>query len=209
MRILICDDQPLIRESLAIVIDNQPDMDVVAQAANGWEATELSNEYQPHIILMDIRMPVMDGIEATKIIQERLPQTQIVVLTTFEEDDLIEQCIAAGAVGYLLKDISSADLIRAIRLIREGESILPATFTRKLVAKIRKPTVKPKLSAGLTMRELDVLRYLKEGYNNKELAQKLCVTEATIKNHLTNIFAKLEVRDRIQAVIFALEHDLI
>jgi DNA-binding NarL/FixJ family response regulator len=210
VKILICDDQALIRDSLSIVLEKQDDIDVVGEAANGLEAVQAVDSLRPDIVLMDIRMPDMDGIAATREILKKHPHTQVVVLTTFEEDELISDCLSAGAVGYLLKDITSADLVKAIELIRKGESILPSSFMKKWIQKMGcAPKTSGEPRVDLTDRELEVLRYLVEGLNNKELAQRLFVSETTVKNHLSNIFAKLEVRDRTQAVLYAVRHGLV
>ncbi len=206
-KILICDDQALIRESLAIILEKQEDLKVVGEASNGKEAVEMAGTLEPDLILMDMRMPVMDGIEATKAIHQKHPQIKVVALTTFEEDDLISTSLANGAVGYLLKDITTSDLVKAIQLIREGTSILPTSFTQKLVGMKGKRV--SKRSFGLTDREFEVLQCLFEGMGNREMAEKLFISETTVKNHLTNIFAKLEVKNRTQAVSLAMENDLI
>jgi DNA-binding NarL/FixJ family response regulator len=210
VRILICDDQALIRDSLSIVLEKQEGMDVVGEAANGKEAVAAANALQPDIILMDIRMPEMDGIEATREILKKHPQIQIIVLTTFEEDELISECLSAGAAGYLLKDMTSAELVKAIGLIRRGESILPRAFMQKWIRQMnRVPHVSAEPWVALTDRELEVLQYLLEGLSNKELAQRLFLSETTVKNHLSSIFAKLGVRDRTQAVLYAVQHGLV
>lgn len=208
-RILICDDQALIRESLAIILEKQADMEIVGEAANGKEAVEMAETVKPDLILMDMRMPVMEGTEATKIIHERYPDVKIVALTTFEEDELIVESLSNGAVGYLLKDITTSDLVKAIQLIREGTSIIPVSFTQKFAGMNGKKKNVPKRSFGLTERELEVLRCLFDGMSNREMAEKLFISETTVKNHLTNIFSKLNVRNRTQAVSLAIENDLL
>lgn len=208
-KILICDDQALIRESLAIILERQEDMEVIGEASNGKEAVEMIGTLKPDLILMDMRMPVMGGTEATKIIHERYPDVKIVALTTFEEDELIVESLSNGAVGYLLKDITTSDLVKAIQLIREGTSIIPVSFTQKLVNMKGKKKNVPKRSFHLTERELEVLQCLFEGMSNREMAERLFISETTIKNHLTNIFSKLNVRNRTQAVSLAMENDLV
>ncbi|WP_274650741.1 response regulator transcription factor [Paenibacillus humicola] len=223
-RVAIADDQTLIRKSLIIVLGRHPEIEIVGEASDGQQAVRLAEEKQPDLILMDIRMPVMDGIEATRLILGQNPGIKVVALTTFEEDELIESCLSAGAVGYLLKDLTTEDLLRAIELIRSGESILPGSFVRKWAARMtsgNKPVVKSgtggesvasngsKVRIQLTDRELEVLRLLMDGLSNKEMAGRLFVSETTVKNHLSGIFAKMDVRDRTQAVLFAVQNGLL
>ncbi|KQL48262.1 hypothetical protein AN963_00045 [Brevibacillus choshinensis] len=211
-RIVVADDQTLIRSSLVVVLENQHDIEIAGQAVNGHEAIVLAAETQPHLILMDIRMPVVDGIEATRRILSEFPDIKIVALTTFEEDELIESCMSAGAVGYLLKDLTSEELISSIRLIRAGGSIMPTSYVKRWGRKIGSEPVhhrEEKADVHLTEREREELHLLMEGCSNKEMAGRMYVSETTIKNHLSSIFAKMEVRDRTQAVIFAIQNVLV
>ncbi|WP_088831764.1 response regulator transcription factor [Paenibacillus tyrfis] len=219
-RIIICDDQTLIRQSLAIVLERQPGIEVAGEAADGIEAVEQAALLQPDLILMDMRMPRMDGIEATRSIAQSYPDIKIVALTTFEEDELITGCLEAGAIGYLLKDLTPEELLKAIELIRSGESIVPASYLRKLSGLMRSlgsaeanraggtPPALSSASVQLTEREREVLGLLLEGCSNKEISARLFLSETTVKNHLSSLFAKLDVRDRTQAVIFAVENGL-
>jgi len=219
-RIAIIDDQTLIRNSLIIVLNRQDDIEIAFEAANGHEAIDLVEMTQPDLILMDMRMPIMDGIEATKSILKKFPNIKVVALTTFEEDELIAGCLEAGAVGYLLKDLTAEDLLKAIGLIRKGESILPSSYLRKLIVKPGKSLIEKEENApesfsshrtdiDLTNREIEVLRFLLEGLSNKEIAKKLYVSETTVKNHLSSMFAKMDVRDRTQAVLFAVQNKIL
>ncbi|MCM3268499.1 response regulator transcription factor [Paenibacillus elgii] len=219
-RIIICDDQTLIRQSLAIVLERQPGIEVAGEAADGIEAVEQAALLRPDLILMDMRMPRMDGIEATRSIAQAYPDIKIVALTTFEEDELITGCLEAGAIGYLLKDLTPEELLKAIALIRSGESIVPASYLRKLSGLMRSlgsaeakraggtPPALSSASVQLTEREREVLGLLLEGCSNKEISARLFLSETTVKNHLSSLFAKLDVRDRTQAVIFAVENGL-
>ncbi|KEQ24668.1 response regulator transcription factor [Paenibacillus tyrfis] len=219
-RIIICDDQTLIRQSLAIVLERQPGIEVAGEAADGIEAVEQAALLRPDLILMDMRMPRMDGIEATRSIAQAYPDIKIVALTTFEEDELITGCLEAGAIGYLLKDLTPEELLKAIELIRSGESIVPASYLRKLSGLMRSlgsaeakraggtPPALSSVSVQLTEREREVLGLLLEGCSNKEISARLFLSETTVKNHLSSLFAKLDVRDRTQAVIFAVENGL-
>ncbi len=208
-KILICDDQSLIRESLAIVLEKNPELKVIGMASNGKEAVELVEKLKPKLILMDIKMPVMDGIEATKIIHEKLPNVKIVALTTFEDDELIVNCVASGAIGYILKDITASDLIKAIQLIRNGTTIFPASFTKNIANIKSNQTKTPKQDFRLTQREHEILRCLFEGMSNREMAKRLFISETTVKNHLTSIFTKLKAKNRTQAILIALRNQLI
>jgi len=218
-RIAIIDDQTLIRNSLIIVLNRQDDIEVAFEAANGQEAIDLVEKSQPDLILMDMRMPIMDGIEATKNILKKFPNIKVVALTTFEEDELIAGCLEAGAVGYLLKDLTAEDLLKAIELIRKGESILPSSYLRKLIVQPRKSLIAKegnvppdnchRTDIDLTNREIEVLKFLLEGLSNKEIAKKLFVSETTVKNHLSSMFAKMDVRDRTQAVLFAVQNNIL
>lgn len=219
-RIIICDDQTLIRQSLAIVLERQPGIEVAGEAADGIEAVEQAALLRPDLILMDMRMPRMDGIEATRSIAQAYPDIKIVALTTFEEDELITGCLEAGAIGYLLKDLTPEELLKAIELIRSGESIVPASYLRKLSGLMRSlgsaeakraggtPPALSSASVQLTEREREVLGLLLEGCSNKEISARLFLSETTVKNHLSSLFVKLDVRDRTQAVIFAVENGL-
>lgn len=206
VRILIVDDQSLFREGLRTLLSVQPDFEVVGEAGNGEESLRLAVNLRPNVILMDLRMPVLDGVSATRRLHEMLPDCRVIVLTTFDDDELVFDGLRAGAAGYLLKDVSSEKLFEAIRAADRGEYFLLPSITAKVVAefsRLSKPAPKPlePLLDPLSTREIEILKLVATGASNKEIAENLVIAEGTVKNHLTNIFGKLEVRDRMQAVI--------
>ncbi|MHB8193658.1 MAG: response regulator [Bellilinea sp.] len=214
IRILLVDDQGLFREGLRTLLEVQPDFQVVGEASNGEEALRLAATNQPEIILMDLRMPVMDGVTATRRIRDSFPSIHVIVLTTFDDDETVFDGLRAGAVGYLLKDVTSEKLCEAIRAASRGEYFMLPSITAKVMSEFtrmaRTPrTVQGELIADLSTRELEVLRHVATGASNKEIADILVIAEGTVKNHLTSILAKLDARDRMQAVLKAREYGLI
>jgi len=214
IKILLVDDQALFREGLRTLLDLQPDFEVVGEASQGEEALRMAVGLSPHVILMDLRMPVMDGVTATRRIKESLPQCKVIVLTTFDDDEDVFEGLRAGAVGYLLKDVSSEKLNEAIRSAARGEYFLLPSITAKVMAEFSRMARPVKTSfddigVKLSSRELEVLRLVAQGASNKEIADTLVIAEGTVKNHLTNILAKLDARDRMQAVLKARELGLI
>lgn len=212
--ILIVDDQSLFREGLRTLLSVQADFDVVGEAGNGEEALRLAVKLQPNVVLMDLRMPVMDGVTATRRLHEVLPQCKVIVLTTFDDDENVFDGLRSGAVGYLLKDVSSDKLFEAIRAAAKGEYFLLPSITAKVVAEFsRMPRNAPNqvetLSEPLSPRELEILRLVATGASNRDTAESLVIAEGTVKNHLTNILGKLDVKDRMQAVLKAREYGLI
>ncbi len=208
IRVLIADDHPVVREGLAAMLSREPDIDVVGEAQDGQEAIERVGQLKPNVVLMDLMMPRMGGVDAIKAICERFPTVQTIVLTTYGDDDSIFQGIAAGARGYLLKDAPRDELFRAIRTAARGESLLqPAVATRLLDRFMRPKTETPQ--EALTERELDVLRLLAKGSANKQIGVSLTISESTVKTHVANIFQKLGVSDRTEAVTTALQRGLI
>ena len=206
--ILIADDHPVVREGLAAMLSREPDIDVVGEAADGQEAVDRAASLGPDIILMDLQMPRLGGVDAIRLIRERHPAVQTIVLTTYGDDDSIFQGIAAGARGYLLKDAPRDELFRAVRAVARGESLLqPAVATRLLNRVSRKPA--QPAPEVLTERELDVLRLLARGAANKEIGAELHISESTVKTHVANIFQKLDVGDRTEAVTAALRRGLL
>jgi DNA-binding NarL/FixJ family response regulator len=211
IKVLIADDQRLMREGLATLLALADDIDIVAQAADGAEAIELAKTHQPDVILMDIQMPHVNGVEATKTIRSILPATQIIILTTFDDDEYLLAGLRAGACGYLLKDMPSEQLADAIRSAAKGQSPIGPEMARKLVNLVtQNPIASPPPSASdLSEREIEVLRLIAAGSSNKEIAEKLFIAEGTAKNHVSNILSKLEARDRAQAVARAKELNLL
>lgn len=210
VRVLVVDDQALFREGLRAVLSADPELDVIGEAANGEEALRACDRLHPDVVLMDMKMPVLDGVAATRRLQVQHPRTKVVVLTTFDDDEVIFEGLRAGAVGYLLKDASAARLGEAIRAASRGESFLQPSVASKVIAELARLRARPAAPASLvTARELDVLQHLGRGASNKEIAAALFVTEGTIKNHVTSIFEKLGVGSRTEAAIRAKELGLI
>ncbi|MFC3452083.1 response regulator [Amycolatopsis speibonae] len=209
VRVLIVDDQALFREALATLLEVQPEIDVVGEAANGEEAVRLCAELRPDVALMDLRMPVLDGIAATARLRAEQPGVQVLALTTFDDDEDVFAALRAGAVGYLLKDVSSTRLVEALVAAERGESVLQPSVAAKLVARVaRLPAETPRaqpLVTPLSERELEVVRLLADGRSNREIAKTLFLAEGTVKNLVTSVLAKLQVRDRTQAALRARE----
>ncbi len=208
IKILLVDDHALFREGLRTLLSVQPDFSVVGEASNGEEAVRLAVERQPGIVLMDLRMPVLDGVSATRRLHQVLPGCRVIVLTTFDDDEYVFDGLRAGAVGYLLKDASSDKLFEAIHAAARGEYFMLPSITAKVMAEFarmgnRSPRAGEALIVPLSDRELDVLRLVATGASNREIGDKLVIAEGTVKNHLTNILGKLEVQDRMQAVLKA------
>ena len=209
IRVLLVDDQALFCEGLRTLLDLQPDIEVVGEANNGREAIECVARAAPDVVLMDIRMPVLDGVAATRAIRAHHPNTQVIVLTTFDDDEYVFEALRAGAVGYLLKDVASDRLAEAIRCAARGESFLQPSVAAKVVAEFTRLADAPHARARanqalvepLSDRELEVLRLVATGASNKEIAAALVIAEGTVKNHVTNILGKLGVRDRTQAAL--------
>lgn len=215
VKVLIADDQPLVRRGLALMLAPEPGFQVVAEAADGAEAVRLAHEHRPDVIVMDIRMPVLDGIAATERLTAELPDCRVLALSTFDMDEHVVGALRAGACGFLPKDISPEDLVAALRVVRDGEAILaPRLLTRLISRHVRAPDRRavPPVSSGaegLTPREREVWRLIADGSDNTEIADRLGLSASTVKNHITALFAKLRVRDRAQAVIAAYETGLV
>ncbi|MCB9422994.1 MAG: response regulator transcription factor [Ardenticatenaceae bacterium] len=214
--VLIVDDQRLVREGIASLLDIQEGITVVGTAVDGQEAITKSQELHPDVILMDVRMPVVDGITATVRIRQQQPDCQVLMLTTFDDEEYIVKSLQAGASGYLLKDIPAGDLAQAVRLTHSGIYQLDPSVAGKLVGALgrgngggEETAVPPPIEHGLTDRELEVLHLIATGATNKEIAEKLVVSEGTVKNHVSSILSTLGLRDRIQAALYAHEHHLI
>ena len=202
--LLIVDDHPVVREGLAGMLAGQPDFDVVAQANNGQEATQLHEQHQPDVTLMDLRMPELDGVGAIKAIREKRPLANILVLTTYDSDADIVRAIEAGATGYLLKDTPREELFRAVRAASRGESVLAPAVAARLMTRMRAPA-----EENLSAREIEVLQLVSKGNSNREIGKALHISTATVKTHLIHIFDKLGVADRTAAVTVALEKQII
>jgi DNA-binding NarL/FixJ family response regulator len=212
--VLIVDDQSLFREGLRTLLSVQPDFKVVGEAANGEEALRQALRTRPDVVLMDLRMPMMNGVVATERLRETLPHCKVIVLTTFDDDEYVFDGLRAGAVGYLLKDVSSEKLFEAIRAAARGEYFLMPSITAKVMAEFSRlsrssPSANEELSEPLSPREMEILRLVATGASNRDIADRLVIAEGTVKNHLTNILGKLGVKDRMQAVLKAREFGII
>ena len=214
IRILLADDQALFREGLHTLLSVHADLEVVGEAANGDEAARMAADLRPDVILMDVQMPVLDGVAATRRLHATLPDCRVIMLTTFDDDEYVFEGLRAGAVGYLLKDAPSARLVEAIRAAARGETFLQPSVAAKVVAEFtrlaeRAPAEAASLVEPLSEREIEILRLVAEGASNKEIAARLFLAEGTVKNHVTGILGKLSVAGRLQAVNRARELRLI
>jgi DNA-binding NarL/FixJ family response regulator len=215
IRLLIVDDQELVRTGFRLFLETQDDLEVVGEAGDGAEAVELARELQPDIVLMDIRMPGMNGVEATARLNDSgiEPPPRVLVLTTFDLDEYVFGALRAGAAGFLLKDAPRERLLEAIRVVHGGEALLSPSITRRLIEDFatRTDPLEPPtaLLEHLTSREREVLVLVARGLSNSEIAERLVVTEATVKSHVGSILMKLDLRDRVQAVVFAYEHGIV
>lgn len=216
IRILVVDDQDLVRTGFAMILNHQPDLEVVGEAANGAKAVDMARELKPDVVLMDLRMPVMDGVEATRRILALSTDSpiRVLVLTTFDDDESVYASLRAGASGFILKDVPAAELAGAIRVIAAGQSLFAPSVTRRIIERFveRPATVDKDLKRrtdSLSDRELDVLRLVSTGLSNAEIGERLFVSEATVKSHVSHILTKLVARDRAQAVAMAYEAGLI
>ena len=222
IKVLLVDDQTLIRQGIRLLLEMEPDIQVVGQAADGRAAVEQVEILHPDVVLMDVRMPEMDGVAATRALSARHPEVKVIILTTFEDDETVFEGLKAGARGYLLKDISSEEMAQAVRKVAAGEALIQSRLTRKVLAEFsrlatatyRQATPKTAavaevLPVPLTERELQVLQALAHGLSNREIADSLVITEGTVKNHVSSLIDKLGVRDRTQAVLKAQELGLI
>ena len=215
IRVLLVDDQALFREGLETLLSVHKDIKVVGQASNGQEALEVAATVRPDVVLMDVRMPVLNGVGATRRLKKALPQCRVIVLTTFDDDEYVFDALRAGAVGYLLKDVASAGLVEAIRATARGESILQPSVAAKVITEFTRvssmlpsaqmePLIEP-----LSERESEILALIATGASNREIADQLFIAEGTVKNHVTHILGKLGVRDRTQAALKARELGLL
>ena len=213
IRVGIADDQALVRSGFRLIVDAREDLDVVGEAEDGRQAVALVENLEPDVLLLDVRMPVMDGIEATRRIVGSGSRTRILILTTFDVDDYVYGAIRAGASGFLLKDVRPADLVDAIRVVASGNALFGPTAVNRLVERFQPPlrrgATNDKAIAALTTREVEILRLVAAGLSNAEIAASLVVSETTVKSHVSNLLRKLGVRDRVQAVIAAYDAGLV
>ena len=208
IRVLIADDHAIVREGLRALIETEPQMELLAEAADGVEAVQKACELQPDVILLDLMMPHKNGIAAIGEIKQENPDARILVLTSFAEDELVFPAIKAGALGYLLKDSSPQELLQAIRNVYHGESSLHPTIARKLIGELHHPSSLPPTSDPLTEREVQVLNLVAQGLANQEIAEVLTVSERTVRTHVSNILNKLHLANRTQAALYALREGL-
>ncbi|MFC1413815.1 response regulator [Streptacidiphilus sp. N1-12] len=216
IRVLLVDDQEMVRDGLGALLSSAPDIELVGEAGDGLRAVQLAAELRPDVVVMDIRMPGMDGLAATGRIvgtpDAAGTSPRVLILTTFDLDEYVYEALARGASGFLLKDAPARDLINAVRVIAAGEALLAPSVTRRLIDDVarrrRSGNLRPEAVSALTVRELDVLRQVARGLSNAEIAEELFLSEQTIKTHVGRILAKLEIRDRTQAVVFAYENGL-
>ncbi|GAB4463434.1 MAG: response regulator transcription factor [Anaerolineales bacterium] len=210
MKIIICDDQAVVRDGLELLLGLEKDIQVVGCAQDGAEAVELTAKHQPDLVLMDLKMPGMNGIEATREIRRKFPQIKILVLTTYDDDEWVFDALRVGADGYLLKDTPRQKLLEAIRGTQAGKSFLDPGVAGKVIAQVSSQQTQPAslLTEKLTSRELDVLRLLARGLTNAEIAAQLHLSEGTVRNHVSAILEKLSVTDRTQAAVIAIQHGL-
>ena len=211
IRVLVADDQSMVRAGFRMLLAGEEDIEVVAEASNGLEAVDKAARFEPAVILMDIRMPELDGLQATRHILAADDTARILILTTFDLDEYVYEALRAGASGFVLKDDSPEQLIAAIRTVAAGEALLSPTVTKRVIAKFaRLPRPSPpKELDELTQRELDVFRLIARGLSNAEIGEELYISETTVKTHITHILQKLDLRDRVQAVVLAYEAGLV
>jgi two-component system, NarL family, response regulator LiaR len=208
IKILIVDDHPLIRQGLRVTITAQPDLELIGEAVNGEQAVQQAMELHPDIVIMDLQMPVKDGLTATREIALANPHTQVLVLTSFPDDDNVYAAIKAGATGFLLKDSSAEYLLDAIRTVSRGESVLHPTIARKLMQEIKRPSKLPPTTEPLTSREVEVLGCLAQGMANQQIAMELSISVRTVSTHVRNILDKLHLANRTQAALYAVEQGI-
>lgn len=213
VRVVLADDQALVRRGFRLILEAEPDIEVVAEAEDGQQAIDAVRRHRPAVVLMDIQMPGLDGLEATRrILADADSHTRVLILTTFERDDYVFQALQLGASGFLLKTAPPEDLITAVRVVARGEALLSPSVTRRVIQEVtrhHRRVPRPPDLDRLTQRELEVLRLVAEGLTNAEIAAQLYVSEATVKTHTSNVLSKLGLRDRVQAVIFAYRHGLV
>lgn len=209
MRVLLADDQALVRGGFRLILDAEPDIDVVAEAGDGEEAVACAVETTPDLVLMDIRMPKLDGIEATRQLLAQLDATRVLILTTFDLDEYVVDAFRAGASGFLLKTAPPHQLVAAVRTIHEGDALLAPASTRRLIEQFAQPRNSATVLEELTAREQDVIRLLARGLTNAEIADQLVVEPSTVKSHVASLLTKLGLRDRVQAVVYAYENGIV
>jgi NarL family two-component system response regulator LiaR len=210
MKVIICDDQAIIRDGLAMLLKLEPDIEVVGVAANGAAAIDMVEDKKPDIILMDMKMPIMNGVEATRQIRARYPEVKVLVLTTYADDEWVFDAIQAGASGYLLKDTPREELIKAVRGTASGKTYVDPSIAGKVLEQVSSHQTQPAtlITSKLTDREIKVLRLISKGFSNADIAEQLFLSDGTVRNHVSAILSKLGVTDRTQAAVIAIQHGL-
>ncbi len=213
IRVLVVDDQELVRAGFVMILNSQADIEVIGEAVNGSHAVDEVRRLRPDVVLMDIRMPTMDGLEATRILKAQSDtDVRVLILTTFDPDEYVYEALRAGASGFVLKDIPPHDLLAAVRVVAKGEALLAPSITRRLIARLAQqlsPAETAQELKRLTDREAEVLRLMAKGLSNAEIAQQLYLSPTTVKSHVASVLAKLGLRDRVQAVVFAYENGVV
>jgi DNA-binding NarL/FixJ family response regulator len=212
IRVLVADDHPLVRSGFRMILESEPDLEVAGEAAHGGEVVEYVRRHHVDVVLMDIRMPQMDGLETIRVLAELGLAAKVLVLTTFDADEYVHETLRAGASGFLLKDVDPADLVHAVRTVARGGTLLAPDVTRRFIERFTRgpaPGVLPPALSTLTERELEVFTLVARGLSNTQCAARLSISAATVKTHVTRIFAKLELRDRAQAVVLGYESGLV
>jgi DNA-binding NarL/FixJ family response regulator len=214
VRVLLADDQALVRSGFRMILESRPELEVVGEAEDGFEAIEATRRLLPDVILMDVRMPNLDGVEATRRLVSRGTESRILILTTFDLDEYVYEAIRAGASGFLLKDVRPQELVDAIHVVAKGDALLAPSITRRLLDRFAEQAPQdqakpPPQLESLTERELEVLKLVAKGLSNAELAEKLFLSETTVKTHVSSVLRKLGLRDRVQAVVVAYEAGLV
>ena len=212
IRVVLVDDQEMVRKGLSMLLSNEDDIEIVAEAANGREGIETITRHRPDVVLMDVQMPELDGLEATRVLLEESTTSRIVILTTFERDEYIFEALRLGASGFLLKNAPPEELIAAVRIVASGEALLSPSVTSRVIGSFTgsaEPSERPAGLDQLTERENEVLALVAEGLSNAEVAERLIVGEATVKTHVSNVLSKLQLRDRVQAVVLAHRHGIV
>ena len=211
IRLMMVDDHRMFLEGLRTLIEMEPDIEVVGECGNGLDALEAIMRLRPDVVLMDINMPGMNGVEVTRQILERRPNTGIIILTMYRDDSQVFQAIKSGARGYILKDVDTAEVVRAVRAVARGESMIDPLLATRVLTEFKRLWQQHEAQPrdGLTEREITILRLIASGYSNKEIGVELCLSEKTIKNYITVIFQKLQLSDRTQAAVYAVQHGLV
>ncbi|HVR33871.1 MAG TPA: response regulator transcription factor [Acidimicrobiia bacterium] len=214
IRVLVADDEALVRSGIRLIVESQPDLEVVGEASDGAQAALLARDLKPHVVLMDVQMPLVDGVEATRrILRSMTPDVRVLMLTTFDRDEYLYEAMKAGASGFLLKSTPPEQLVNAIRVVATGDTLLAPAITRRLIEDfVQRPPPgfrTPETLKTLTERETEVLHHIAEGLSNAEIAERLFLSEGTIKTHVNRILTKLGLRDRVQAIVLAYESGLI